>query len=427
MEININRLISDINRYAEYGRDNNGGVTRPSFTKADLEVRHLFINELKDMDLQVMVDGAGNIWGRKKGSGKKQGCIVVGSHLDSVPNGGKYDGPLGVLMAKEIIKTLGENNVTLDHDLEIVSFTAEESNDFNLSTFGSRSFVGRLHPDMLQGVLDSKGMKLSEALESVGGGLNRYPEMHEKGRDIKAFVELHIEQGQRLESNDISLAVIDNVVGTYRTNVTVTGQSNHSGTTMMEHRQDALTAAAEMIIEVERYCREYEGSLVGTVGKIQAFPNAVNIIPGQVNFTFELRGENELDIKKAVSDIGIIWKWIKRKRKVFIEQELFLDQKPIELDHDLVNIMKETAEDMEEPYMVFPSMAVHDAAHIASITKSVMLFVKSIDGKSHCPEEYSTPEDIEKVGNVMLNGVLKMDRKLPANHPSNKTTAIANS
>ncbi|MDO7486899.1 M20/M25/M40 family metallo-hydrolase [Peribacillus frigoritolerans] len=171
MKINIDRLMSDIREYAEYGKNDQGGVTRPSFSQADHEVRARFIKELENMDLKVTIDGAANIWGRFKGNGKKQGSIVIGSHLDSVPNGGKYDGPLGVLMAKEIIKTLIENNVILDHDLEIVSFTAEESNDFNLSTFGSRSFVGKLNIEVLQDVFDSTGARLSDELIKAGEAL----------------------------------------------------------------------------------------------------------------------------------------------------------------------------------------------------------------------------------------------------------------
>ncbi|MGG0791857.1 M20 family metallo-hydrolase [Peribacillus simplex] len=412
MKINIDRLLSDIKEYAEYGKNDQGGVTRPSFSQADHEVRARFIKELEDMDLKVTIDGAANIWGRHKGNGKKQGSIVIGSHLDSVPNGGKYDGPLGVLMAKEIIKTLIENNVILDHDLEIVSFTAEESNDFNLSTFGSRSFVGRLKIEMLKDVFDSTGARLSDELIKAGGALDKFPMMKEMGKDKRAFIELHIEQGQRLESKNISMAVINRVVGTYRSKVRVIGQSNHSGTTMMEHRKDALTAVAEMILEVERHCQESSSSVVGTVGKLTVFPNAANIIPGRVDFIYEVRGETEEGIQHKINVIQGAWEEIARKRKVDIQHQVFLDQKPVVLDEDIVHILLSTAQEMEEPFMTFPSMAIHDAAHMAMITKSAMVFVKSIDGKSHCPEEYSLPKDIEKSGNLILQGIMNIDREL---------------
>ncbi|WHX98703.1 Zn-dependent hydrolase [Neobacillus sp. DY30] len=411
MNITLSRLLQDIERYSEYGKNEHGGVTRPSFSYEDHQVRRLFIDELKEMGLQITIDGAANIWGKYKGTGKKKGSIVIGSHLDSVPNGGNYDGPLGVLMAKEIIQTIKDHNILLDHDIEIVSFTAEESNDFNLSTFGSRCFVGRLTSGMLENIRDSKGVLLSEELKKVGGGLDKFPEMKNMHNDKKAFIELHIEQGQRLENTNIPMAVINSVVGTYRSFVSVKGDPNHSGTTMMVNRRDALTAASEMILEVERYCKS-KGNVVGTVGKINVIPNAANIIPGQVDFILEIRAESEEIIHEAVDSIQGVWNEVSCRRKVKVNQEVFLDQKPVILDQDMVSVLENTAREMNEPCLTLPSMAVHDAAHMASITKSVMVFVKSIGGKSHCPEEFSEPDDIEKVGNLILQGVIQLDRKI---------------
>ena len=412
MQINISRLLQDIERYAIYGQHEGGGITRPSFSKADHDIRHIFIQELEEIGLDVSIDGAANIWAKKKGTGKKQGSIVIGSHLDTVPNGGKYDGALGVLMAKEIMITLIENDVMLDHDLEIVSFTAEESNDFQLSTFGSRAFVGKLQVEQIRSACDSKGARLSEELEKVGGSLERFFDMAEMRKEKKAFLELHIEQGQRLESENISMAVINRVVGTYRSKVSVIGQSNHSGTTMMNDRQDALTAAAEMILEVEQYCQKGRNGVVGTVGQLNVLPNAPNIIPGKVDFTLEIRGESDEQMNKAIMTIQAMWENIAEKRRVSIQQTPFLNQRPILLDEQLITLVQQTANKLNEPYLTMPSMAVHDAAHMAAITKSVMVFVKSIEGKSHCPEEYSRIEDIEKAGNLLLHTMVHIDREL---------------
>lgn len=412
MEINIERLIEDIDRYANFGKSPLGGVTRPSFSEEDLQVRELFISELLEMGLEITIDGAANIWGKLRGTGKKKGSIVIGSHLDSVPNGGKYDGPLGTLAAKEIVKTLLENNRHLDHDLEIVCFTAEESNDFHLSTFGSKAFVGKLPVQELQHVTDSKGNFLRDELIKAGGGLDNFPLMEKIKHQKKAFIELHIEQGQRLESQGFAFAIIDKVVGMYRSKVKVIGQANHSGTTMMEHRKDALTAGAEMILMVEHNCQMDGTDLVGTVGRLQVFPNATNIVPGEVEFTFEVRGESEEQIHAVVEKIQNNWKQISIEREVEIQEEVFLTQKPIDLDSELVRVLQSKAEEMGEPFTTLPSMAVHDAAHMAAITKSVMIFVKSIAGKSHCPEEFSSSEDIEKACNLLLKGILTLDRHL---------------
>ncbi len=401
----------DIDRYAEFGENDTGGITRPSFSCADHEVRQLFIRELREMGLSITIDGAANIWGRLRGNGRKNGSLVIGSHLDSVPNGGKYDGPLGVLMGKEIVKTLMENKVYLDHDIEIVSFTAEESNDFHLSTFGSRSFVGKLTPENLAEVRDSKGQLLSEELKKAGGGLDKYSLMKQNHKDKKVFIELHIEQGQNLETAGVSMGIINNVVGTYRSFVKVIGESNHSGTTMMANRKDALTAASEMILEVERYCKE-AANIVGTVGSLNVTPNAANIIPGQIEFIVEIRADKERDMQLAVESIQKCWEEIAENRGVKIFYDVFLNQKPVALDLNLISILENTATEMQEPFLLLPSMAVHDAAHMASITRSVMVFVKSIAGKSHCPEEYSELADIEKAGNLILNGIINIDHIL---------------
>lgn len=411
MQINRNRLLQDIEKYGQHGQINGGGITRPSFSEADHGVRSIFIRELKELGLDITIDGAANIWARRKGNGKKKGSIVIGSHLDTVPNGGKYDGALGVLMAKEIMTTLIEKDIHLNHDLEVVSFTAEESNDFQLSTFGSRAFAGKLQANQLREVRNSAGALLSDELEKVGGSLKQFSAMSDMKPEKKAFLELHIEQGKRLENENVSIAVIDRVVGTYRSKVSVFGQANHSGTTMMNARKDALTASSEMILAVEQYCCNHQG-IVGTVGQLNVFPNAPNIIPGQIDFTLEIRGESDEGINEAIKRIEETWNIIAEKRKVSIKQEPFLNQQPILLDEELVAVVKRTAKQLKEPCLLLPSMAVHDAAHMSAITKSVMLFVKSIEGKSHCPEEFSKPEDIEKAGNLLLHAIINIDQQL---------------
>ncbi|MGG3640497.1 Zn-dependent hydrolase [Bacillus gobiensis] len=412
-DINIDRLMSDIDEYGRIGKDDQNGVTRPSFSAADFEARKKLIGEWKALGLEVIIDGAANIWGKKKGTGKKHGSIVIGSHLDSVPNGGKYDGPLGVLMAKELLISLGEHEIILDHDLEIVSFTAEESNDFNLSTFGSRSFSGKLAAKDLEAVKDSSGMRLADALKMAGGSLESYPNMYEQHTGKKAFLELHIEQGKRLEENNIAVAAVDHVAGIYRNKITFKGEANHSGTTVMNQRKDALAAAAEMILFVEELCLRNEEELVGTIGKLDISPNAVNIVPGSVQFTIEVRGKGRTEIFLAAkSAIASKLSEAAEKRGMKMEQEIIIDQDPIPLDKDIVQIVKQSAEQTNEPCMTLTSMAVHDAAHMAAVTKSAMLFVKSVDGKSHCPEEYSSPEDIARAGKVLLDAIFQIDQFL---------------
>ncbi|MBD8007200.1 Zn-dependent hydrolase [Bacillus norwichensis] len=412
MQINRQRLLNDIEKYSLYGRDERGGITRPAFSEPDMQVRELFIKELKDLGLKVSVDPIANIWGKRKGKGEMNGTIVIGSHLDTVPNGGKYDGALGVLIAKEVVVTLIENKIELQHDLEIVSFTAEESNDFGFSTLGSKTFAGKLTEEELIHASDSQGTLLKDAVRYAGGDLYKLDEMVKDRREKKAYVEIHIEQGKRLESNHLSVGIVEDMVGVYRTRVKVKGEANHSGTTMMAHRSDALAAASEMVLAVEKICCADETDLVGTVGQLSVEPNAVNVVPGEVNFVAEIRSEDEARMDHVINLIEENWKRILNARGVTMEQNLMVKQKPIPMDEDIVTIFRETADELSEPYTVFPSMAVHDAAHMASLSKACMIFVKSINGRSHCPEEYSKPEDIEKAANILLNGVINIDKVL---------------
>lgn len=410
MKININRLMNEIENYAKYGEVLHKGITRPSFSSDDYKVRDIYINQLKAMGLSVKIDPIANIWARLDGEGKKNSSIVLGSHLDTVPNGGRFDGALGVLVAKEIIQTLQENKETLDHNLEIVSFTAEEPNDFNLSTMGSRALTGKLTYSELTKSTDSNGDRLEDAVKKAGGDLKKLSEIAKE--DLAAYIELHIEQGKRLESRGLSIGIVNQIIGIYRDKVTVYGEPNHSGTTMMKDRTDALAASSEMILAVEKVLNDFNTDAVATVGKIEISPNAANIIPGKVEFILEIRSVSKDERGKIKNNIYEEFTKIQENRKVEIQSETILDQQECIFDDDIVQILQDAANLLEIQYTTLGSMAGHDATHLAGITKAAMIFVKSIDGKSHCPEEYSAAEDIEIAANTMLYAVLMADKKL---------------
>lgn len=410
--INIERLMEDIEQYARIGRSPEGGITRPCFSEADNRVRQRFADTLRAEGLSVEIDAAANVWGRLQGSGRKSGSLVVGSHLDTVPNGGAYDGALGVLMALELIRTVRDSGMEPDHDLEIVSFTGEEPNDFRVSTMGSRCFTGRLTPDVLESVEDADGRSLAGAMEAAGGGFSRFPEMWRKQEEKKAFLELHIEQGKRLERKDVPVAVVDSIVGIRREQITVIGSPNHAGTTMMDEREDALMAASEMALVVEDACGSRDGNSVGTIGRLQVYPNAANIIPGRVEFVLELRDEQWERIQEMRTRIHEEWAVIAQRRGVSVGSDVILEQQPVRLDPDIVALLEQAVSGRGIPAITLPSMAGHDAGHMASIAGTAMIFVRSIGGKSHCPEEYSEASDIEVAGNVMLDTLHLMDRAL---------------
>ncbi|WP_142826897.1 Zn-dependent hydrolase [Planococcus soli] len=410
MEINIDRLMANIEAYATYGKEKNGGVNRPSFSAADYEVRNLFTQELKALGMSVSIDSIANIWGTLPGSGEKDVPLVIGSHLDTVPNGGKYDGALGVLAAKEIVQTLIDHHITLAHPLQIVSFTAEEANEFNFSTMGSRAMSGKLVSQELLAASDRTGRTLATAIEKAGGDLSLM-DAEEKG-SMAAYFELHIEQGSKLENEKLSVGIVDSIVGIYRDLVTIEGQQNHSGTTVMKSRKDALAAAGEMVAEVQKLALALNSDTVATVGKFEVFPNAANIIPGRVEFTLEVRSANKKERESLVQHIHEAFHAIKNRHGVKMAVSNSYNTQECDFDRQLIGILEEAAAESGIPYTILPSMAGHDAMNLAQMTPSVMIFVKSIKGISHSPKELSVPEDIEKSANLLLNGLLKADQIL---------------
>lgn len=409
LSINLARLKTDIEELGKFGENDKGGLDRTTFTSSELAAREWLKSRLKHSHLVVKVDEAANIWGKGKGT-RNLPSIVFGSHIDTVPNGGKYDGALGVLMALEVLRVLEENGIVTRHPLELVSFSAEEPNPFGLSTFGSRAVSGKLTK---ANIIDVAGTKLTDALRSAGGSLEQFANCIRKPVELSAYLEVHIEQGKRLVNSAIPIGIVTAITGIYREQITVIGEANHAGTTSMEDRTDALTAASELILSLERACLKHPSTeVVGTIGKITVTPNAPNIIPDKVTMSLEIRGKTSLEIQEVLTAFTLDCLDCKEKRAVKIERNVLLDQAPAKMDEVVMQVIKNSAELLNFPYLVLGSMAGHDAAHMAAITRSGMIFVPSVGGKSHCPEEESRLEDIEKAANVLLHSILLLDEKL---------------
>lgn len=410
MKIDIDRLMEEIERYAAYGKQASGGITRPSFSEEDYQVRDLFAQQLEELGMSVSVDAIANIWGTWEGNGSSEKPIVIGSHLDTVPNGGKFDGALGVLVAKEIVQTLVDQQHSLKHPLQVVSFTAEEANEFNFATMGSRSFVGKLTDKDLKDAHNNEGLKLEEAVKKAGGNISQLSDTSNK--DLAAFFELHIEQGRKLEKQNLPVGVVNSIVGIWRDIVSIEGEQNHSGTTMMNERKDALAAAGEMVASVQRLAKQVNTDAVATVGKFDVFPNAANIIPGRVEFILEVRSADKKERESLVHAIHQSFDTVKENHGLKMSIKNIYDTQESEFDQELVSLLEQSAKTQNVPYTVIPSMAGHDAMHLAGVTKAAMLFVKSIKGISHNPEELSLKEDIEQSANVLLNAVLLADEAI---------------
>jgi N-carbamoyl-L-amino-acid hydrolase len=413
LRIQSDRLEKQIHELGEIGQNVRGGLDRTTFTPAELQARSWLIGELQELGLEVRLDAAANIWARRPGSDPNLPVIAFGSHIDTVPNGGKYDGALGVLMALEVMRVLEEEGVQTRHPLELISFSAEEPNPFGLSTFGSRTVAGKLKRTDLDGIYDDKGLSIIEALNKAGGHSDQFESAKREPNELAAFLEVHIEQGKRLLERNIPVGIVTAITGIYREEVIVHGQANHAGTTLMNDRKDALMLASELMLAFEAVCRNHPADeVVGTIGRIVNYPNAANIIPEKVVFNLEARGKSTEEIQQVISSWNVAVEEIVRRRRGKVERRVVLDQAPATMDQTVIEVCKEQADALAHETLHLGSMAGHDAVHMSALTRAGMLFVPSIDGKSHCPEEESRMADIEKVANVLLHAILSLDQRL---------------
>jgi len=405
LRINGKRLEQRILKLAEFGKNDQGGVSRVAFSDADIQGRDYLLSLMKKAGLKIRIDEAGNIIGRREGRDPELLPILFGSHSDSVPDGGIYDGALGVLGAIECIQILEENNIITQHPLEVVVFTDEEG-----GLIGSKALTGKLTEGALE-VVSHSGKTVKEGIAAIGGRPDKLADAVRKRGEIKAFVELHIEQGQVLESRNINIGVVQGIVGIKWWEVTVDGFSNHAGTTPMNMRQDALLAAAHLIIAVNRVVTSIEGSQVGTVGRITAEPGAPNVIPGKVIMSLELRDLQQEKIDTLYDRIKEEARAIEKKSGTRITfSPIEATAVPAPTDSRLQKYITESARELGLTSLLMPSGAGHDAQNLARIAPTGMIFVPSVGGISHSPQEYTRPEDMENGVNVLLHTILKIDR-----------------
>ncbi len=404
LRVNSGRIKTRILQLSEFGKNPEGGVSRVAFSQADIQGREYIMTLMREAGLKVRTDAAGNILGRKEGLDSNLPPIVFGSHIDSVPGGGNYDGDVGVIGSIECAQVLHENNFTTRHPLEVVVFSDEEG-----GLVGSRAMIGKLTPDALQ-VVSHSGKTIREGIRAIGGNPDKLSEaLREKGT-IKAFIELHIEQGSFLDDKKIEIGVVEGIVGINWWDVTIEGFANHAGTTPMNKRQDAMLAAAHLIVSVNEIATSIPGRQVATVGRIKAEPGAPNVIPGRVVMSLEIR-----DLSSQKMDL--IFEKIQKKAKQIAKQTgtkisfSFIDVAavPAPTDKRMRKIIAESARDLGLSFQLMPSGAGHDAQDIARIAPTGMIFVPSVGGISHSPKEFTEPQGMANGANVLLQAILKID------------------
>ncbi len=401
---NAARIEERIAALSKFGANPQGGVSRLAFSAADIAGREYIKGLMRGAGLEVRVDTAGNIIGRRNGSDPRSPVIMLGSHIDSVPEGGNYDGDVGVLGAIEVAELLREQGIVTRHPLEIVSFTDEEG-----AVVGSEAMAGPISAAALD-VVSHSGPTVREGIRAVGGDPDRLELARRRPGEIRAYLELHIEQGAVLDESGTDIGVVEGIVGIRWWDVTVEGVANHAGTTPMDRRRDALLAAAELTLAINRVAATTAGTQVATVGRIRAEPGAPNVIPGRVVMSLEIRDLAADKMELIFQAIAAEAKRIADTRRTpigFTEIDVALTPAPT--DARLRRIIADSAASLRLSHRLMPSGAGHDAQDIAHIAPIGMIFVPSEGGISHSPREFTSAGDMANGVNVLLRTMLAID------------------
>jgi N-carbamoyl-L-amino-acid hydrolase len=403
LRINGRRFKATVGEMSKIGATPRDGLHRVALSDEDREARDLFVKWLKEIKLAVTIDEMGNIFGKRPGKGKDLAPVLSGSHLDSQPNGGRFDGTLGVIGTLEVLRTLQENDVITERPIVIVNWTNEEGSRFAPALMGSGVWAGKLNRDWIYGRTDIHGKKFEEELKRIRykgkAAFKKWP--------VHAYYEYHIEQGPVLERIGKRIGIPEGIVCVHWYDVYLEGTANQVGPTPMEGRNDALCAAAEMILKVNDLPGKMGSDMVATVGEIQNHPNSRNIIPGRVHFTVDIRSWDDALAVRAWEDLKKELKAISDRRGCLIKIEETWRVKHTAFDKKLIKRILKTADRLEYPSHCMLSGAGHDAIYMSQVAPTAMIFVPSIGGRSHVEVEKTKWEDCVAGANVLLHCILE--------------------
>ena len=403
-ESRINQTLQELGHLGESPE----GMDRVAYSPEDIAGRDYTIKLMQEAGLETRIDAAGNIIGRRAGSDDNLPAIALGSHTDTVPKGGKYDGALGVMGAIEVIRTLEEQGHRTRHPLEVIDFTNEEGTRFHRWLVGSRSMSGLLEQEDLD-ALDDDGLSLGPCIADIGGDLSRIGEAVRSPGELAAYFELHIEQGPYLHQSGNPIGVVTSITGRAVFEVEIEGKANHAGTTPMSARRDALVSASKLVVNIQKMAAEQEICRVSTVGSIKAIPNAVNVIPGHASIGLEFRDTDMEALADAEQELRRITDQAAVDDIVDIDVIRHRFTSAVPITADMQALVAEAAENCGMAWEPLASGAGHDAQAVANIAPVAMIFVPSIDGISHAIEEYSTPQDCANGAQVLLELLLLAD------------------
>jgi N-carbamoyl-L-amino-acid hydrolase len=403
MKIDRKRLEATIEELGRVGATARGGLTRLALSDEDKQGRDLMIAWMRQAGLRVTVDQMGNIFGERPGA-PGHAPVMMGSHVDSVPTGGKYDGQLGVLCALEAIRVLNDQRVRTRHPVTLVIFTNEEGARFQPAMIASGVMAGKIALEDAYNARDKDGLRLVDELERIGylGAEPCVP------RPLRAYLELHIEQGPQLEEEGLSIGVVEGIVAIAWSRLTIHGVQDHAGPTPMRIRHDALVAAAEVVAGVRGIARELGGDLVTTVGNLTVGPNIPNAIPGRVTLSIDMRDPSDATLDRARPRLDRLVAEACQREGVTYELEHYWRVPYTPFDRDVVDAVERAARASGARHRRILSGAGHDAQYMAAIGPTGMVFVPSRGGRSHCEEEFTAIDDIEDGANTLLGAALEL-------------------
>lgn len=403
LAVNRDRLIKSIADIAKIGGLSNGGVQRIAFSEADCQARDVVERWMRQVGMQVRIDPAGNIFGRYAGRFDNAPALATGSHLDTVPNAGHYDGTYGVLAGLEVVRTLRDRKQRLNHPLDVIVFADEER-----TMVGSKAISGNLSENAAD-YRSATGEPIEHCLARVGGRWENRAQAKLSPADIAAFVEVHVEQGPVLEAEHKQIGIVTGIVGQRRYVLTIEGRASHAGTTPMSMRSDALVAAAELVLVINRLANK-PGDQVATVGQMELSPNVPNTIPGKVEMSLDIRDlDNEL-LDRLMSALASEMARIGKATDTRISYVQRLYNQPSPANSHVQNAITQACDSLALSHMPLPSRASHDAQEIAQVTDMGMIFVPSQSGISHAATEYTAPDDCVQGANVLLHTLLRLDQ-----------------
>lgn len=405
------RILTNLRSFARIGYGRDGGITRLAFSQDDLRARLLLLHLMQSQGMTTRIDGFGNVFGRVPGAGDDAlPPVLVGSHLDTVPGGGRFDGSVGIVAALELATIMRQHELTTRYPLEIVSFASEESSRFGRGTLGSGIVAGTWEPDEVLALRDNRGIQLGNVLRRLGLDPADVASARREPGDFSAYLEIHIEQGRVLEDAGARVGVVEGIAAPTRFWLRLTGRADHSGATPMTLRQDAMAGAAEIILAVERTAGEVPG-VVGTVGIVRVEPGVMNVVPGRVDLGVDIRSSESTSKQQVVQRVREQAEAVAADRQLSLEIEMVSDEEPVPLDQRVVSLLEQRCVAHGYPSLRLPSGAGHDAMQMARLCPAGMVLVPSLAGVSHNRAEWTDLDDIVAGVQVIVDAALQIARE----------------